>query len=90
MQDRSMRGGCTGVNSAQAVIRGLAEDGGQYLIEEFPAFDAESCIQKDTKEMVKMILLGHASGDSSDGSAGGAGLHRRGNGKAQMQEFALK
>ena len=43
MEYRSTRGNCAPVNSAQAVLKGLAEDGGLYMMKEIPAFDAREC-----------------------------------------------
>ena len=37
----STRNGSVKVDSAQAVLSGLAPDGGLYVPENFPAFDAE-------------------------------------------------
>jgi len=56
MDYRSTRGHCEAVNSAQAVLRGLAEDGGLYMMQEIPAFDAKTCLQKDTFGMATQIL----------------------------------
>ena len=56
MDYRSTRGNCAPVNSAQAVLRGLAEDGGLYMMKELPAFDAEHCLAKDTMGMATQIL----------------------------------
>ena len=56
MQYHSTRGESAPVNSAQAVIRGLAQDGGLYMMEKFPEFSVEECLQNDTKGMAKKIL----------------------------------
>ena len=56
MDYRSTRGNCAPVNSAQAVLKGLAEDGGLYMMKEIPAFDAQSCLAKDTMGMAAQIL----------------------------------
>ena len=56
MDYRSTRGRCGAVNSAQAVLRGLAEDGGLYMMREIPAFDAKACLEKDTFGMATQIL----------------------------------
>ena len=53
---RSTRGHSAPVNSAQAVLRGLAGDGGLYMMEALPAFDAEACLKKDTFGMADQIL----------------------------------
>ena len=44
------------VDSAQAVLSGLAPDGGLYVPKEFPAFDAAECLKKDTMGMAAMII----------------------------------
>ena len=44
------------VDSAQAVINGLAPDGGLYMPENLPAFDAKACLQKDVYGMSAMLL----------------------------------
>ena len=44
------------VDSAQAVLSGLAPDGGLYVPESFPAFDAEKCLSLDTMGMASMII----------------------------------
>ena len=56
MDYRSTRGSKNEVNSAQAVLKGLADDGGLYMMKQMPEFDAESCLAKDTKGMAKQIL----------------------------------
>lgn len=56
MNYRSTRGSKKYVNSAQAVLLGLAEDGGLYMMEKIPEFDAKECLAKDTKGMAKQIL----------------------------------
>ena len=53
---KSTRGHETPVNSAQAVLKGLAPDGGLYMMEAIPAFDWKACLGKDTKGMAKQIL----------------------------------
>ena len=52
----STRNGSVTVDSAQAVLSGLAPDGGLYVPKEFPAFDAAACLQKDTMGMATMII----------------------------------
>ena len=44
------------VDSCEAVIRGLAPDGGLYMPQALPAFDAAACLQKDFYGMAKQIL----------------------------------
>ena len=44
------------VDSAQAVLSGLAPDGGLYVPQNFPAFDATECLKKDTMGMAAMII----------------------------------
>ena len=56
MQYRSSRGQSPEVDSAQAVLNGLAPDGGLYLPCALPIFSWEKCIQEDTLGMAEMIL----------------------------------
>ena len=56
MQYHSTRGLSPEVDSAQAVLNGLAPDGGLYLPCTLPAFAWKACIQKDTLGMAEMIL----------------------------------
>ena len=44
------------VDSAQAVLSGLAPDGGLYVPENLPAFDAKSCLKEDTMTMAARII----------------------------------
>jgi len=44
------------VDSAQAVLNGLAPDGGLYMPESLPNFDWQECLKGDTKAMATMIL----------------------------------
>ena len=44
------------VDSAQAVLSGLAPDGGLYVPQAFPQFDANECLKKDTMGMAAMII----------------------------------
>ncbi len=44
------------VDSAQAVVQGLAADGGLYMPEAIPAFDWQTCLEGDTFEMATRIL----------------------------------
>ena len=52
----STRSSAETVNSAQAVVRGLAPDGGLYMPCEIPAFDREACLKKDSLGMSAAIL----------------------------------
>ena len=56
MQYHSTRGRAPGVDSAQAVLTGLASDGGLYLPEAIPAFDWRKCVASDTLSMAEQIL----------------------------------
>ena len=44
------------VDSAQAVLNGLAPDGGLYMPQALPAFDWKACLAGDTYHMATMIL----------------------------------
>ncbi len=44
------------VDSAQAVLQGLAPDGGLYMPQNIPGFDAEKCLQQDFYGMATMLL----------------------------------
>ena len=44
------------VDSAQAVLSGLAPDGGLYVPQQIPAFDTAACLSKDTMGMASMII----------------------------------
>ena len=44
------------VDSAEAVLKGLAADGGLYMPEAIPAFDWQACLQGDTYAMATQIL----------------------------------
>ena len=44
------------VDSAQAVLEGLAPDGGLYMPEKMPAFDWKACLQGSSMDMSTMIL----------------------------------
>ena len=50
----STRNHLSAVDSAQAVLSGLAPDGGLYVPQKFPAFDASECLKKDTMGMAAM------------------------------------
>ena len=56
MQYRSTRGNAAPVNSARAVLTGLAPDGGLYLPDQLPAFDWESCVRQDTMTIAETVL----------------------------------
>ena len=56
MQYHSTRGLAPCVDSADAVLLGLASDGGLYLPQTIPAFDWEKCVTKDTFGMATQIL----------------------------------
>ena len=44
------------VDSAEAVLQGLAPDGGLYMPESLPEFDWQACLQGDTYHMATAIL----------------------------------
>ena len=44
------------IDSAQAVLNGLAPDGGLYVPERLPALDVAACLQESTKEMATRII----------------------------------
>ena len=44
------------VDSAEAVIRGLAPDGGLYMPSALPGFDAAACLEKDVYGMAAMLM----------------------------------
>ncbi len=44
------------ISGAQAVIKGLAPDGGLYMPESIPAFDWQACLRRDTYGMATAIL----------------------------------
>ena len=52
----STRNGTVTVDSAQAVLSGLAPDGGLYVPQHFPDFDAQKCLSLDTMGMAAMII----------------------------------
>ena len=56
MQYHSTRSQTPQVDSAQAVLKGLAFDGGLYLPEALPAFDWETCVRASTLSMAEQIL----------------------------------
>ena len=53
---RSTRGSSPTVDSAGAVLSGIAPDGGLYLPESLPAFDWQGCLQMDTVSMAASLL----------------------------------
>ena len=56
MQYHSTRGGSGELDSAAAVLQGLAQDGGLFLPVEIPVFDWKTCLTCDTKKMAEKIL----------------------------------
>ena len=56
MQYHSTRGLAPQTDSAQAVLTGLASDGGLYLPERLPAFDWRKCVASDTISQAIQIL----------------------------------
>ena len=56
MQYHSTRNHFPEVSGAQAVVRGIAPDGGLYIPKELPTFDAEKCLEGTTMEMATTIL----------------------------------
>ena len=44
------------IDSAQAVLNGLAPDGGLYVPQALPALDAETCLKGSTMEMATAII----------------------------------
>ena len=56
MQYHSTRSAMPEVDSAQAVLLGLAGDGGLYLPKQIPAFDWQKCVASTTMEMANQIL----------------------------------
>lgn len=52
----STRSSAETVDSAQAVLSGLATDGGLYMPVALPKFDADLCLTKDTQGMATQIL----------------------------------
>ena len=52
----STRSDLSAVDSAQAVLEGLAPDGGLYMPENLPAFDWKACLQGSSMDMSTMIL----------------------------------
>ena len=56
MRYHSTRNKARFVDSAQAVLEGLAPDGGLYMPEAIPSFDWEQCLNGSSKEMSRRIL----------------------------------
>ena len=56
MQYHSTRGLAPAVDSAEAVLTGLAPDGGLYMPQVLPEFDWEKCVNGDTLSMATQIL----------------------------------
>ena len=52
----STRGQSPSVDSAQAVLEGLAPDGGLYMPESLPAFDWKACLEGSSMDMSTAIL----------------------------------
>ena len=52
----STRGGGQAVDSARAVLEGLAPDGGLYMPENLPEFDWKACLKGSAQEMSTAIL----------------------------------
>ncbi len=52
----STRGRSPSVDSAQAVLSGLAPDGGLYVPAKLPEIDVEACLQADTMAMATRII----------------------------------
>ena len=52
----STRGANRPVDSAQAVLEGLAPDGGLYMPEKLPEFDWKACLDGDSQAMATKIL----------------------------------
>ena len=56
MRYHSTRNANLSVDSARAVLEGLAPDGGLYMPEAIPAFDWETCLKGTAQEMSTQIL----------------------------------
>ena len=52
----STRSNACFIDSAQAVLNGLAPDGGLYVPERLPVLDVAACLQEDTIEMAQRII----------------------------------
>ena len=56
MRYHSTRSGSSFADSAQAVLAGLAPDGGLYVPEALPKIDVEACLAEDTKAQACRII----------------------------------
>ena len=56
MYYHSTRSCAAPVDSAFAVLKGLATDGGLYMPEKLPVFDWKACLQGSSMDMSTMIL----------------------------------
>ena len=56
MQYHSTRSNNSCIDSARAVLNGLAADGGLYVPESLPALDVKACLQEDTFAMATRII----------------------------------
>ena len=56
MQYHSTRAIMPAVNSAEAVLQGIAGDGGLYMPAQIPAFDWQKCVASDALSMAEQIL----------------------------------
>mgnify|MGYP003307043540 CR=1 FL=1 len=56
MQYHSTRGKSAAIDSAQAILNGIAPDGGLYLPKSFPVFSWENCVNAAPLEAASMIL----------------------------------
>ena len=56
MQYHSTRGNSAAITGAQAILQGIAADGGLYLPENFPAFSWEKCVNASPMEAASYIL----------------------------------
>ncbi len=56
MRYHSTRNGANFVDSAQAVLAGLAPDGGLYVPENLPKIDVAACLQENTMQMASQII----------------------------------
>ena len=52
----STRGQSPSVDSAEAVLEGLAPDGGLYMPRQLPCFDWKKCLEGSSMDMAAMIL----------------------------------
>ena len=56
MQYHSTRSLAPEVDSAQAVLQGIADDGGLFMPKALPAFDWKACVASEPMEMAVRIL----------------------------------